>query len=58
MIFYEINNKIVTFLFPSRKSIVYCMKKRELSGSLKYILVMLLFQFCLHIFCLFLGLAI
>uniref|UniRef100_A0A7N5K454 Uncharacterized protein n=1 Tax=Ailuropoda melanoleuca TaxID=9646 RepID=A0A7N5K454_AILME len=45
------------FLFPSRKLIAYCMRKREPS-DLKYILVMLLFHFCLHIFCLFLGLAI
>uniref|UniRef100_A0A2K6G8U9 Uncharacterized protein n=1 Tax=Propithecus coquereli TaxID=379532 RepID=A0A2K6G8U9_PROCO len=54
IIFYS----VITFLFPLRKLIAYCMRKRELSGSLKYILVMLLFQFCLHIFCLFLGLAI
>uniref|UniRef100_A0A8C5XYS6 Uncharacterized protein n=1 Tax=Microcebus murinus TaxID=30608 RepID=A0A8C5XYS6_MICMU len=63
MIFYPILNKNPEYFcyycsFPLRKLIAYCMRKRELSGSLKYILVMLLFQFCLHIFCLFLGLAI
>uniref|UniRef100_A0A8C0DCH6 Uncharacterized protein n=1 Tax=Balaenoptera musculus TaxID=9771 RepID=A0A8C0DCH6_BALMU len=56
--FQRIENKKSSFLFPWRKLIAYCMRKRESSDSLKYILVMLLFQFRLHIFCLFLGLAI
>uniref|UniRef100_A0A452VH05 Uncharacterized protein n=2 Tax=Ursus TaxID=9639 RepID=A0A452VH05_URSMA len=60
MVYYDIGvwEKEDCFLFPSRKLIAYCMRKREPSDSLKYILVMLLFHFCLHIFCLFLGLAI
>uniref|UniRef100_A0A8C0QUV9 Uncharacterized protein n=1 Tax=Canis lupus dingo TaxID=286419 RepID=A0A8C0QUV9_CANLU len=43
-----------SFLFPSRKLIAYCMRKREPSDSLKYILVMLLFPLLLaHILFIF-----
>uniref|UniRef100_A0A8C0PJF1 Uncharacterized protein n=2 Tax=Canis lupus familiaris TaxID=9615 RepID=A0A8C0PJF1_CANLF len=47
-----------SFLFPSRKLIAYCMRKREPSDSLKYILVMLVsfFLFLLGINCVILNL--
>uniref|UniRef100_A0A8C6DN82 Uncharacterized protein n=1 Tax=Moschus moschiferus TaxID=68415 RepID=A0A8C6DN82_MOSMO len=57
--FQRIENKKSSFLFPWRKLIAYCMRKREPSESLNEIyFIMLLFHFCLHTFCLFLGLAI
>uniref|UniRef100_A0A4W2GD89 Uncharacterized protein n=1 Tax=Bos indicus x Bos taurus TaxID=30522 RepID=A0A4W2GD89_BOBOX len=57
--FQRIENKKSSLLFPWRKLIAYCMRKREPSESLNEIyFIMLLFQFCLHTFCLFLGLAI
>uniref|UniRef100_A0A5F9CLN7 Uncharacterized protein n=1 Tax=Oryctolagus cuniculus TaxID=9986 RepID=A0A5F9CLN7_RABIT len=52
--------KILTFLFAQKHVFKIfnccCMRKRELSGSLKHSNAA--FSVCLHIFCLFLGLAI